>query len=239
MAIGSNLFAGTQDYGVYLSTNDGKRWDAAGVQRDPYIRSLAVMGTCLFALNAGNGVNGVYVSKDSGKTWNACGMIKPGMGSIVVSGSTVFAANYYGVFGSTDSGTSWTAIGTGLPDHAVTVLGASGPNLIAGTWGQGFWKRPLSEISYLTGGSSYILEQNYPNPFNSSTTIRFANREKSYVRLTLFTELGQQIARLFEGELEAGYHDARFNGTGVASGVYFYQMQAGDFVLTKKLVLVK
>jgi hypothetical protein len=84
-----------------------------------------------------------------------------------------------------------------------------------------------------------VLEQNYPNPFNPSTTIRYGLPGKSHVTLTVFNTLGQQIAVLISREEEAGYHGVKFEGSGLSSGVYFYRLQAGDFVATKRLLLLK
>jgi len=86
---------------------------------------------------------------------------------------------------------------------------------------------------------SYALEQNYPNPFNPSTTIRYGLSLTSEVTLTVFNTLGQQVALLQNGEQEAGYHEVRFDGSGLSSGVYFYRLRAGDFVQTRKLLLMK
>jgi hypothetical protein len=83
------------------------------------------------------------------------------------------------------------------------------------------------------------LHQNYPNPFNPSTTIRYGLPHKSTVQLTVFNTLGQQVAVLEQGEKEAGYHEVKFDGTGLSSGVYFYRLQAGDFVQTRKLLLLR
>jgi hypothetical protein len=85
----------------------------------------------------------------------------------------------------------------------------------------------------------YALEQNYPNPFNPSTTIEYALPSRSHVTLTVFNTLGQQVATLVEGEMEAGYHEAVFDASGLASGLYLYRLQAGDFVQTRKFVLLK
>ena len=100
----------------------------------------------------------------------------------------------------------------------------------------------------------FWLSQNYPNPFNPSTTIMYALPERSYVRLTVFNTLGQQVATLVQGEQEAGYHEVQFDGSGLASGVYLYRLQvrgsdsaaprdsksgAGEFVQTRKLVLLQ
>jgi N-acetylneuraminic acid mutarotase len=85
----------------------------------------------------------------------------------------------------------------------------------------------------------YVLDQNYPNPFNPSTTIRYGLPHKSAVQLTVFNTLGQQVSILQNGEMEAGYHEVKFDGTGLSSGVYFYRLRTGGFVETKKLMLTK
>jgi len=87
--------------------------------------------------------------------------------------------------------------------------------------------------------SPFSVSQNYPNPFNPSTTIGYSLPERSEAKLTVFNTLGQHVATLVQGETEAGYHEVRFDGSGLSSGVYFYRMQAGDFVQTRKLLLLK
>ncbi len=83
------------------------------------------------------------------------------------------------------------------------------------------------------------LMQNYPNPFNPSTTIRFGLPGRSHVTLTVFNTLGQQVATLVQGEKEAGYHEVKFDGTGLSSGVYCCRLTAGEYVASKKLLLLK
>jgi hypothetical protein len=87
--------------------------------------------------------------------------------------------------------------------------------------------------------SQALLQQNYPNPFNPSTRIQYALPHRSHVTLTLFNTLGQQVATLVDGETAAGYHEVKFNAARLASGVYFYRLQAGDFVQTRKLLLLR
>ncbi len=85
----------------------------------------------------------------------------------------------------------------------------------------------------------FRLMQNYPNPFNSRTQIRYDLPRESDVRLEVYNVVGQRIAVLFEGHQQAGEHTATFDASHLASGVYVYRIQAGSFVKTQKMTLVK
>ncbi len=87
--------------------------------------------------------------------------------------------------------------------------------------------------------ASYALSQNYPNPFNPVTNIEYSLGKAGTVSLKVYDILGQEVATLFEGTQSAGQHSVTFNGASLASGVYFYTLQAGANSLTKKLVLMK
>jgi hypothetical protein len=86
---------------------------------------------------------------------------------------------------------------------------------------------------------SYFLTQNYPNPFNPTTSIVFGVKEKSDVRIVLFNTIGQEIAEIVNEEKEPGQYTLTLNAETLANGVYFYQMQAGEFIATKKMVVLK
>jgi len=91
--------------------------------------------------------------------------------------------------------------------------------------------------STLPGG--YVLLQNYPNPFNPTTTIRYGVPRQSAVTLSVFNTLGQQVATLVNETQAAGYHEVKFDGSNLASGVYFYRLTAGYFVATNRLLLLR
>ncbi|HEX9007584.1 MAG TPA: T9SS type A sorting domain-containing protein, partial [Bacteroidota bacterium] len=85
----------------------------------------------------------------------------------------------------------------------------------------------------------FELDQNYPNPFNPTTVIRYGLPHKASVTLTLYNTLGQKVAVLVNGSMEAGYHEVTLKGSHLASGPYFLRMEAGDFVQTRKMILMK
>jgi poly(3-hydroxybutyrate) depolymerase len=83
------------------------------------------------------------------------------------------------------------------------------------------------------------LSQNYPNPFNPKTVISYQLPINSYLTLKIYDMLGREVATLFDGVRQAGNYVVTFDGSGLASGVYFYRMRAEKFVETKKLVLLR
>jgi len=85
----------------------------------------------------------------------------------------------------------------------------------------------------------YALHQNYPNPFNPVTKISYEIPVKSQVTLKVYDMLGREVARLYDGEREAGRYEAEFNGMRFSSGVYFYKLEAGSYKAVKKLLLLK
>jgi hypothetical protein len=86
----------------------------------------------------------------------------------------------------------------------------------------------------------YSLRQNYPNPFNPQTTISYSLPQTSTVTLRVYNVIGSEVASLVNNERKAaGSHTVLFNATGLSSGVYFYRLQTGNYIETKRMVLIK
>jgi hypothetical protein len=108
-------------------------------------------------------------------------------------------------------------------------------------------KAAIDEMGGVTGinyadnslPTSYQLEQNYPNPFNPSTTIRFSVPQAGMVKVSVYDVLGKEVEVLVDQDMNAGSFNVTWDASRFASGIYFYRMQANDFVSVKKMVLVK
>ena len=106
-------------------------------------------------------------------------------------------------------------------------------------------RRPI-DLTVITGiekpkeiPKSFALSQNYPNPFNPVTKIKFTVPTSSYVNLTIFNSLGQEVKNLVSEEKSAGDYEVSFDASNLTSGIYFYRLKAGSFVEIKKMILMK
>ena len=104
-----------------------------------------------------------------------------------------------------------------------------------------FAASPLRAAEIPSGNTprDYDLAQNFPNPFNPSTVIRYAIPVRSHVLLTVHNLIGQVVATLVNGDQEAGFHEIRFQALSLSSGVYLYRLEAGKYVQTRKLTLIR
>ena len=113
--------------------------------------------------------------------------------------------------------------------------------------GNFYWSDSLAFHIYVTAISDeknslpdkYALNQNYPNPFNPTTTINYQIPELSIVTIKVYDVLGNEILTLVNEEKPAAYYEIEFNALSLASGIYFYKLQAGYFVETKKMILLR
>ena len=106
------------------------------------------------------------------------------------------------------------------------------------------WNHELPIIVGIEGNntiipSKYSLSQNYPNPFNPATIISFGIPKASFVRITVIDYLGREVSSLVNNYEEAGIYKVDFDGSNLASGTYFYKIQANEFVETKKMIILK
>ena len=93
-------------------------------------------------------------------------------------------------------------------------------------------------FSYV-GPKEFKLEQNYPNPFNPSTVISYQLPVVSNITLKVYDILGSEVITLVNEQQEPGYYEVQFNAANIASGMYVYRLQAGDFISVKKMLLIK
>ena len=160
-------------------------------------------------------------------------------------GQIIWAGTDLGLFESRDHGKTWQYADNGLPSVSVWRIRIKDDEVIIATHGRGVWSLDLSEV--LTNAdpvadlpAQFLLEPNYPNPFNPTTTIGFQVPQESHVRLTVFDVLGRKVATLVDRPYPAGKHRADWNGANMASGQYFYRMEAdGQLIQTHSMVLVK
>jgi hypothetical protein len=249
--IGTNIYAGTYGGGIFRSTNSGASWTAINTGLPTTeVWTLAIDDTNLFA---GTG-NGVYLTMNGGSSWRAVnsGLTETTVSVLAMAGTSLFAGTRGGIFVRNKDDTSWTAVNRGLTNlivDALAVTPASGPpgsaSLYAGMRDGGVWIRPLSEMITSVGVASagtpaqFRLEQNYPNPFNSTTKIQFTIVNRQLTIVKVYDVLGSEVSTLVNEAKEPGTYTVQLDGSNLASGVYFYRLQAGTFVETKKLLLLR
>ncbi len=255
---------------VFRSTDDGDSWTPTGSGSIFNLLSLLVTPSGhVFA-----GGYGLHRTTDDGVRWasvdsgcttdlvrslitNSPGYIFRGMASYGPEG---------GVYVSRDDGLHWTERTSGLPMRVIQKLAMNSEGVIfAATYGAGVFRTSHSMTAVSepaqVAPDAVRLYQNYPNPFNPSTSIRYGLPNRSHVTLSVYNTLGQRVSVLENGEVEAGYHDIKFDGSGLSSGIYFYRIEirpldsavgqalpdgrgeskigAGSFVEVRKLILLR
>ncbi len=232
---------------INMSTDQGKTWQYPYANL-PY-RWVGMSIDKAGRLYAANEIDGVFRS-DDGMNWK---QINNGLNGlymsalIVTTGGELFAAGWmpsvHSVWRSVNTGDEWTSYSNGLNGDDLIKSFAYGRDgyLYAGTYRRGVYRiqyLPLQPIPP-PAPSEFRLLQNYPNPFNSRTTILYELPETSDVSLKIFNVLGQEVATVVNENLPAGRYQVEWNASGCAGGVYFYQLQAGNSVDTKKFILLR
>jgi ligand-binding sensor domain-containing protein len=229
--------------GVYRSSDAGGTW-----AKVPF-GALGQSATSFAADSSGfvyAGTNtGILRSSDDGISWVNLGSISSPIRSLTVSRQNhIFAGMLHGVYQSTDQGISWTLHQDGLPNSDVLCLAVDSSGFLFAATRIGIYKTvtPIltsvcRDLTFLP--TSTFLGQNYPNPFNPSTQIEFQLARESRVSLRVFNVVGQEVALLVNKLMDAGTHQTTWNAIGFPAGVYFYRLTAGDFMQSKKMILLK
>jgi len=254
------FFSAGQSGRVYYSTDEGINWGiidtANGAPGKAKCIAYNVNGDILI------GDDKLYKSTDDGLSWTSK-EIKPQIliNSLAInSEGEIFAAITsfesfpikYEVYSSNDQGNSFYPISNGLENHKVNKLVIDSYGFVyAGTDSNGVYKSIGTTVDVLEGSNIpriFQLSQNYPNPFNPSTSIQYAISSTQLVTLKVYDLLGREVATLVNEEKPAGSYSVEFRmqnlptgqaGLELSSGIYFYKLQAGSFVETKKMILMK
>ncbi|MFH0991285.1 MAG: T9SS type A sorting domain-containing protein [bacterium] len=232
------------------------------------VNNVTAIGTRLFAGTGANyGVASfVYYSDDNGIVWRKtkkapyadAGILGVGPVTIGALGNNLFAVTgglflKTAVFNSTDGGDSWTDLTGNIPAtytvgliKDVYQVGSEVflPLFDFSSYQYSMFRRTLTTLTSVKNAEGIIpsqvnLSQNYPNPFNPSTNIRFEISNPGFVSLKVFDILGREVAALVNEYKPAGSFSVNFEASKLSSGVYFYKLQAGSFISTKKMVFQK
>ena len=229
------LLGGTQDNGdigaTWVFVRSGGVWSQQGdkLVGTGGVIDIGMYQGCSVSLSGGGDTAIVGSSVDNWFTGAAWVFVRSG---VVWSqlGSKLLASDATGV---PHQGCSVSMSGDG---RTAAVGGYYDNNGVGAAW---VYVNTPTDVTEFPMPESYELSQNFPNPFNPSTTIRYALPHSTNVSLAVYNQLGQQVALLVQSEQQAGWHEVRFHGTGLASGVYLCRLRAGAFAKTKRILLVR
>jgi hypothetical protein len=167
-------------------------------------------------------------------------------GSNIIAGTGNYTGGTGGIYLSTDNGASWINKNQGFDNiPEVTSLTITNDYIFAGTYQNSVWRRSLPEmitsVERLSTDLSmhFSLDQNYPNPFNPSTTINYSVAKEGNVKLTVYNVIGSKIATIVNEYKPGGSYSVQFNGSNLASGIYLYRLESGNYSAAKKFILMK
>jgi len=253
------IYAGTDDGKVSVTTNSGDTWkditgdlplryitDVLADKRDPSVAYVTLSGYNMDEKNPH-----IFRTTDYGESWTDISGNLPDipLNSVIIDydlDSVLYVGGDAGVYYTSNLGSSWFVLGEGLPNSPVFDLNYHQPSkkLFAATHGRSMFEISISDIvSNVTSENrinNYVLHQNYPNPFNSETVIKFEVPKDSYAELKIFNANGEEVASAAGGFYRAGVmNEVKFRAVNLASGVYYYKLQADNFSAVKKMVLLR
>jgi len=245
---------------VYRSTNGGTSFtNITGTLPDRYPVDITVdpkNSSIVYVTLSGFGSPHVYNSTNGGTTWNNIGTGLPDVPTSAIAidpfnNNILYVGNDLGLFYSTNKGTTWYDANNNIEGTLLVMDLAVSPTdkkLFVATHGRGVFTVPLATISHVTAlneptiPGSFTLFHNYPNPFNGSTVIKFILPQSGFTSLKLYDIRGRLVKELLNNELAEGTHEYILDKNtfeSLSSGVYFYNLTAGNFSDTKKLVILK
>lgn len=191
-------------------------------------------------------------SKDNGYSWEEISTVTPDI-AFLDHNQVLYCVffnreqyDYYYTFSrSFDDGDTWEDIGSGINNRKIplTFFEDDSSYLYLSVDEEGLYKSycPISSIDeQKLIVSKFNLFPNYPNPFNPTTKIRYSiEKEKLHVKLKIFDVLGREIAILVDEKQKSGEYEVEFDAKNLASGIYFYQIQAGNYSACRKMILLK
>ena len=259
--IGGRFNGITQNYeSIILTTTDaGKKWDIHSAETTSILNDTHFTdsnnGTIVGGgICAGQGI--ILRTTDGGKSWFTQYLFTPYDGGLSgvyftdANNGTAVGTGKNGeglIFRTIDGGSNWVSqtIGTNnwLQGVCFTdvltgwAVGMNGTILHTTNGGVTFVEETQTDINEVP--KDFLLYQNYPNPFNPSTSIQYAVSSRQFVVLRVFDVLGNEIATLVNEEKPVGNYEVTWDAENLASGIYFYQLKAGNNVETKKMILLK
>jgi len=237
--------------GVYRSSDYGVNWFVSLPSTVDYV-DVAAKDNYAYA---GSFFSGARYSSSYGNGWSTCGGLPSDASvfaiGVVGDGTVLFGTDLSPnwIYYSTNYGINFSPYSEGLFVNAsIEAFAINDTFMFAGSDYNGVWRRLRPGIVSTETQNNlpvdFSLSQNYPNPFNPSTSIKYAIGNRQFVTLKVYDVLGNEIKTLVDEEKPAGTYEVEFNShsgnvRNLTSGVYFYQIKAGDFVETKKMVLMK
>ncbi|HED38275.1 MAG TPA: T9SS type A sorting domain-containing protein [Ignavibacteria bacterium] len=255
--IGYFFESGVNPQKLYKTVDGGVHWDTTNFsQVSSYLTILKfynenigfayTFGKILYTLDGGNSWDNLTINDDQ---WGMdIAYIKKG-NSFTVALATIASNIYF----SSDTGKTWTSDTTFRNSAIYSISFPNDQNgwVLTGAGGV------INKIYYNGNGlitaidnknilpNNYSISQNYPNPFNPSTIIQYSLPFESYVSIVVYNILGEEVTKLVDGNMPAGLHKIRFDGSGLSSGIYFYSIRTTssennkNFLKVQKMVLLK
>jgi len=243
----------------YIARWDGSNWYSLGSGTNGQVTALTVHNGELYAggsFDSAGVVAAKNIAKWNGVNWQAVGNGIEGLqiytlasynNKLYAGGEDLLKPDESGTTGILKwDGAQWDSVGAGTDGSVICLLVTESGLIVGGDFSQagGISANNIAKLSDTTSAVpeeniEFSLLQNYPNPFNSTTKISFIIPSHSFVSLKVFDPLGREVETLINGELPAGTHTREWKANGLASGIYFYRLQAGQLAQIKKLTLMK